>query len=73
MKIIIRQENPKDYLATEEVVREAFLHEIMSDHQEHRLIRRLRSSAAFLPELSLVALDEHQQILGHILLQKIKL
>ncbi|WP_226335335.1 GNAT family N-acetyltransferase [Echinicola marina] len=44
----------------------------MSDHQEQFLVDRLRGSSGFVPELSLVA-ESGNQILGHILLSKIKI
>lgn len=44
-----------------------------SDHQEQFLVEKLRESAAFIPELSLVAEDENGIIAGHILFTKIKI
>lgn len=74
MKIIIRQEQPEDYIETENVVKSAFANEEHSDHDEHNLVSRIRKSNAFIPELSLVAVDqENNQIVGHILLSKIKI
>ncbi|KFN04476.1 N-acetyltransferase [Bacillus clarus] len=71
MNIIIRQEQKKDYRTTEAVVKQAFLNEVFSDKKEHELVNRIRKSDAFIPELSLVALDE--EIVGHIMLSKIKI
>ncbi|MGN7177194.1 GNAT family N-acetyltransferase [Cytobacillus sp. SAFR-174] len=73
MDILIRQELPADYDSTEEMVKEAFLHEEYSDKTEHFLVKRLRKSDAFIPELSLVALTQSKEIVGHILLSKIKI
>ncbi|EON71817.1 GNAT family N-acetyltransferase [Lysinibacillus sphaericus] len=70
MEIVIRQEKVSDYKETEDVVRAAFAHEEMSDQTEHELVARLRNSAAFQPQLSLVAV-ENKRIVGHVLLTKI--
>ncbi|PPA71107.1 GNAT family N-acetyltransferase [Jeotgalibacillus proteolyticus] len=71
MDIQIKQEQAEHYKATEEVIREAFLYEEYSDKKEHLLVNRIRTSEAFIPELSLVALDQADNIIGHILLSKI--
>ncbi|MEC1178980.1 N-acetyltransferase [Metasolibacillus meyeri] len=71
MNFSIRQERPTDYEITEDVIRQAFLDEDMSDQKEHFLVQRIRQSSAFIPELSLVAVDYDDQIIGHILLSKI--
>lgn len=68
----MRQEEVKDYQEVEQVVEKAFLEAEMSDHREHELVRRLRVSEAFIPELSLVALVE-DKVVGHILLTKIEI
>jgi predicted N-acetyltransferase YhbS len=70
MEITIRQELEDDYKQTEEVVKFAFLNEAFSDKTEHKLVSRIRKSDAFIPELSLVAVDG-EEIIGHILLSKI--
>ncbi|QUG84940.1 GNAT family N-acetyltransferase [Bacillus nitratireducens] len=67
--VTIRQEQKNDYRKTEEVVQQAFLNEEFSDKKEHELVKRIRECDAFIPELSLVAVDEG--IVGHILLSKI--
>ncbi|KEK22688.1 GNAT family N-acetyltransferase [Bacillus gaemokensis] len=71
MNIMIRQELEKDYNWIEEVVKQAFLNGEYSDQKEHELVNRIRKSDAFIPELSLVAVDK--EIVGHILLSKIKI
>ncbi|MEH7648715.1 GNAT family N-acetyltransferase, partial [Bacillus toyonensis] len=58
-----------DYRKTEEVVKEAFLNEEFSDKKEHELVKRIRECDAFIPELSIVAVDK--EIVGHIMLSKI--
>ncbi|HDR7717286.1 N-acetyltransferase [Bacillus albus] len=67
--VTIRQEQKNDYRKTEEVVQQAFLHEECSDKTEHELVSRIRKCDAFIPELSIVAVDE--EIVGHIMLSKI--
>ena len=67
--VTIRQEQKNDYRKTEEVVKEAFLKEEFSDKTEHELVKRIRECDAFVPELSIVAVDE--DIVGHIMLSKI--
>ncbi len=67
--VTIRQEQQTDYRKTEEVVQQAFLNEEFSDKKEHELVKRIRECDAFIPELSIVAVDE--EIVGHIMLSKI--
>ena len=67
----IRQEQQNEYRKTEEVVQQAFLHEEFSDKTEHELVKRIRECDAFVPELSIVAVDE--EIVGHIMLSKTKI
>ncbi|MDM5194499.1 N-acetyltransferase [Bacillus hominis] len=67
--VTIRQEQQNDYKKTEEVVQQAFLNEEFSDKTEHELVSRIRKCDAFIPELSIVAVDE--EIVGHIMLSKI--
>ncbi|MED3541798.1 N-acetyltransferase [Bacillus toyonensis] len=67
--VTIRQEQKNDYRKTEEVVKEAFLNEEFSDKKEHELVKHIRECDAFIPELSIVAVDK--EIVGHIMLSKI--
>ncbi|KAA0779358.1 N-acetyltransferase [Bacillus sp. AR2-1] len=69
--VTIRQEQQSDYKKTEEVVQQAFLKEEFSDKTERELVSRIRKCDAFIPELSIVAVNE--EIVGHILLSKIKI
>lgn len=62
----IRQEQPADYGAVYQVVKEAFLHAEHTDGEEQDLVVRLRKSKSFIPELSLVAVED-EKIVGHIL------
>ncbi|MFE7064322.1 GNAT family N-acetyltransferase [Sutcliffiella sp. NPDC057660] len=71
MNIMVRQEIPSDYPSTERVIQKAFANVEVSDKTEHDMVARLRRSEAFVPELSLVAEDE--EIVGHILLTKVKI
>lgn len=71
MDIIIRQELTDEYNKTEEVVKNAFLNEEYSDKKEHFLVNRIRKSDAFIPQLSLVAVNKENILVGHILLSKI--
>lgn len=68
MEITISQELREDYSTTERVIKKSFLNEEMSDQQEHILVKKLRNSEAFIPELSLVALNQNQKIVGHLML-----
>ncbi len=69
-EITIRQELIDDYRIVENVIERAFEKNVKSDHTEHFLVRRLRKSRAFVPQLSLVACLK-EQIVGHILLSKV--
>lgn len=71
MSITIRQELSEDYKITEKVVRSAFANMEFSDKKEHELVSRIRKSDAFIPNLSLVAVNK--EIVGHILLSKLKI
>jgi predicted N-acetyltransferase YhbS len=65
--IHIRKETKDDYKAIDEVNQLAFGQEF-----ESQLVRKIRNGQNFIEELSLVALDE-TDIVGHILLSKIKI
>ncbi|WP_227793524.1 GNAT family N-acetyltransferase [Paenibacillus guangzhouensis] len=69
--IIIRHETNQDWNDVYHVVEAAFRSEEHTDHDEHNLVNRLRSSANFIPELSLVAVDG-DRIVGHIMFTEIK-
>lgn len=70
--IIIRKEIVEDHQAVEQLVEWAFKTMPYSDGTEHQIVHRLRKSAAFIPELSLVA-ERDNQMIGHILLTKIQI
>lgn len=71
MNISLRQEQLKDYPKTEALIEQAFRNEEMSDQQEHLLVQRIRRSDAFIPELSIVAVNQQNEMIGQILFSKI--
>lgn len=72
MNFIIRQEQESDYATTEKIVEIAFASAVQSDQNEHNLVSQIRQIDSFIPELSLVAVnEENNEILGHILLSKV--
>lgn len=73
MEIKIRQEHPNEYETTEEIIKRAFFNEEYSDKNEHVLVSKIRKSDTFIPELSLVAINQSNDIVGHILLSEIKI
>lgn len=62
----IRQEQSADYDAVYQVVKEAFANAEHTDGDEQDLVVRLRKSKFFIPELSLVSVED-EKIVGHIL------
>lgn len=68
----IRQEEAKDHQEVFQLIKDAFKDVEYSDHKEQFLVERLRKSASFIPELSLVAVIS-DIIVGYILLTKIKI
>lgn len=42
MNLKIRKEKREDYSFTERLIKEAFAHETYSDHNEHKLVAKLR-------------------------------
>lgn len=62
----IRQEKHNDHDAVYKVVKEAFATAEQSDGNEQELVVALRNSTSFIPELSLVAVEDGK-IVGHIL------
>lgn len=70
--LTIREEKPADYVAVESLIQQAFALAEHSDGNEHRLVKNLRDSDAFIPRLSMVA-ELNENIVGHILLTKVKI
>lgn len=68
----IRKETFTDHKAVFILITKAFSALEHSDHKEQFLVERLRKSAAFIPELSLVA-EMDNQIVGYILLTRISI
>lgn len=67
--MLIRQERPEDYDAVYHVVKEAFKNAEYTHNNEQNLVVELRKSQSFIPELSLVAIED-KKIVGHILFTK---
>lgn len=68
--MIIRQEMPKDYKEVYTLTKTAFAEMEHADGTEQDLVERLRTCAAFIPALSLVA-EIGGHIVGHIMFTKI--
>ena len=66
----IEQEQKENYKEVEALVKEAFMEMTDGDPTEHILVKRIRKSETFVPELSMIARND-QGILGHILLSVI--
>ena len=64
--MVIRQEQPADHEAVYQVVKEAFANAEHTDGHEQDLVVALRKSKSFIPELSLVAVED-EKIAGHLL------
>ena len=67
--MLIRQEKAEDYEAVYHVVQEAFRNAEYTDGNEQNLVVALRKSKAFIPQLSLVAVED-QRVVGYILFTK---
>lgn len=70
--MIIRNETPADHAEVYELVKAAFAAADFSDGSEPDYLDRVRRSDAFIPELSLVAL-EGERIIGQIVLYKMRI
>ena len=70
--MIIRQEKGADHTKVFDLIKNAFQTEEQSGHREQFLVKRLRHSNSFIPELSLVA-EIDKKIVSFILLTKIKI
>jgi predicted N-acetyltransferase YhbS len=69
MGIVIRHEKEEDYFEVETMTREAFWDLYKPGCDQHLLVRQLRKSKAFLPELDYVAVDG-DTIVGNIMYTK---
>ena len=72
MSFTIRQENKSDFQAVFDLIEKAFKIDNLGDPKEQFLVERLRNAASFIPELSLIT-EIDGQVVGHILLTKIKI
>lgn len=70
--MIIRQEQESDSEKVYQVVQKAFEKAERCDGNEQDLVVALRKSAAYVPELSLVA-EENGEVIAHILFTKIRI
>ena len=68
----IRQETEEDYDEVYNVIKTAFETAKHKDGNEQDLVAQLRKSNNFIPELSLVAVQDNK-IVGHILFTKVKI
>ena len=66
---MIRQEKQEDHDEVYHLVKEAFASAKYSDGKEQDLVAALRKSKSFIPELSLVAVEDNR-IVGYILFTK---
>jgi len=65
-EINIRKENPSDHNWVVELTKKAFETLEISDHNEGKLVDKLRKAPTFVEELSMVA-ELNGQVVGHIL------
>ena len=65
----IRQEQTADYDSVYQIVKKAFESAEHCDGNEQDLVVALRKSKSFIPELSLVAMEDGKMV-GHILFTK---
>lgn len=67
----IREEEEKDFKAISRLLEEAFAKDPHSDHQEAILAERLRGSASYIRQLSLVAIA-NGKVVGYLMMSKAK-
>lgn len=66
----IRQEQPKDYRASEELTREAFWNVYRPGCLEHYVLHNFRTQPQYIKELAFVMEDDEAHIVGHIMFAK---
>lgn len=66
----IRKEYPEDRREVYELIKKSFSNAEYSDGNEHEFAEALRNGGSFIPELSLIAV-ENGKIIGHILFTKV--
>lgn len=67
--MIIRPEDPEEFLRIYDLVKIAFQTAKVSNGKEQDFVNQLRSSGNYIPELALVA-EENGQLVGHIMLTR---
>ena len=72
MTVTIRQEESGDVDAISDLIVRAYADVPYSDHTEQVMVERLRSSTAFVPDLSLVAQID-SEFVGHLLLTRVEI
>lgn len=70
--MLVRAENSCDFQIIDEIIIQAFRGAQHTDNDEHNLVRRLRASSSYIPELSLVA-ETEGGIVGHIAFSRISI
>lgn len=73
MNIRISQEENSELPVICNLIEAAFADMQESDHQEHHLVDKLHKSDTYIPELSLVAKADQEEIVGYILLTKVEI
>ncbi len=73
MNLNIRQARAEDRPTIFDLVESAFGNVPESDHREQYLVERLHGSAAFVPQLSLVAETADGRVVGYILLTEVEI
>lgn len=68
-EVEIREEQPKDYHNTEQIVQEAFWNKFQQGCDEHYLVHLLRSHEAYLPQFSRIAVKDGE-VIGMIMYTK---
>lgn len=71
-KLIIRNENKKDYAAVENMIRNAFWNVHVPGCEEHYLAHVMRNHEDFIPELDLVA-ELEGKVVGNVMYTKASL
>lgn len=72
MDIAIRTEAPGDLAGIDSMVIRAYKSIPYSDHTEQVMIRRLRESPAYIPQLALIA-EAGTEIVGHVMLTRVSI
>ena len=73
MDIRIKQEENTELPVICNLIEKVFADMQESDHQEHHLVDKLHKSDTYIPELSLVAKTDQEEIVGYILLTKVEI